>query len=334
MPATVHWGFFDKGLQPVLHVRSGDIVTVKTVTHHAGDAPDLMLDDGVRELFESVPMARRGPGKHILVGPIFVEEAWPGDTLVVEYMDMVLRSRYGSNVAAHWGCLHADLGPEERVTVFELDATRETASPLFSYRYPCEYARPGRVVPPEEAVRVPPSVPLRIPLRPHIGCAGVAPKGEGSVSSVPPGDHGGNVDNWRMGAGSRMYYPVFHRGALFSLGDPHAAQGDGEVSGTAVESPLDVTMRLTVRRGDDLPFPVLETPAEWMVHGFGATLDAAMRQAASRAVRFLCRRTGLHERESYSLVSAAVDFGVTQAVDQTLGVHARISKTMLRETGD
>lgn len=332
-PDTVHWGYFDHELTPVLHVRSGDTVEVETITHHAGDAPDLMMDGHIRELFAGVPREYRGPGKHLMTGPIFVEGAQAGDMLEVEYACMSLRHPYGSNVAAGWGYLHVSHMREERVTVYELDEMRKAAWPSFSYAYPGAYTEPGRVVRSGEAARDPAQSTFRVPLRPHVGCAGVAPLQAGRISSVPPGDHGGNVDNWRMGAGSRMYYPVFHPGALFSLGDPHAAQGDGELSGTAVEASLDVTIRLTVRRDEYFPFPVLETDEEWMVHGFGDTLDAAMRSAAGRVLRFLAGRLSLPEREAYSLISAAVDFSVTQVVDGTLGVHARVPKSLFGEQG-
>jgi acetamidase/formamidase len=165
-----------------------------------------------------------------------------------------------------------------------------------------------------------------VPLRPHFGTMGVAPAAEERVSSVPPGDHGGNVDNWRIGAGGRMYYPVQVDGALLSMGDPHVSQGDGEVSGTALESSLNGLVRLTIRR--DLPFnvPVLETSTELLVHGFGDTLDAAMKAATCRTISILQRLFGLSWADAYSFTSVAVDFTVTQVVDQRQGVHSRIDK--------
>jgi acetamidase/formamidase len=155
---------------------------------------------------------------------------------------------------------------------------------------------------------------------------GVAPSAPERVSSVPPGDHGGNVDNWRIGAGGRMFYPVQVPGALLSVGDPHVSQGDGEISGTALESSLNGLLRLTIRR--DLPFgvPVLETSTELLVHGFGDTLDAAMKSAALRTLDVLGLVFGLTRRDAYSFMSVAVDFTVTQVVDQRQGVHGRIDK--------
>jgi acetamidase/formamidase len=146
------------------------------------------------------------------------------------------------------------------------------------------------------------------------------------VSSVPPGDHGGNVDNWRIGAGGRMYYPIHVPGALLSVGDPHVSQGDGEISGTALESSLNGLLRLTIRR--DLPFsvPILEAATELLVHGFGDTLDDAMKAAALRTHNILESYFGLSRADAYSFMSVAVDFSVTQVVDQRQGIHGRIDK--------
>lgn len=155
---------------------------------------------------------------------------------------------------------------------------------------------------------------------------GVAPETPQRVSSVPPGDHGGNVDNWRIGAGGTMYYPVQVPGALLSIGDPHVSQGDGEVSGTALEASLNGLLRFTIRR--DLPFtmPVLETATELLVHGFGDTLDGAMKAAALRTHGILQGYFGLSRADAYSFMSVAADFTVTQVVDQRQGVHGRIDK--------
>jgi acetamidase/formamidase len=155
---------------------------------------------------------------------------------------------------------------------------------------------------------------------------GVAPATPGRHSSIPPGDHGGNVDNWRIGAGGRMYYPVQVPGALLSVGDPHVSQGDGEVSGTALEASLNGLLRLTVRRDLDLRFPLLETPGELLVHGFGDDLDEAMRAASLRTLQLLGGRFGLSRDDAYAFMSVAVDFTVTQVVDRRQGVHARIEK--------
>jgi acetamidase/formamidase len=165
-----------------------------------------------------------------------------------------------------------------------------------------------------------------VPLRPHFGTMGVAPADPQRVSSVPPGDHGGNVDNWRIGPGGRMYYPVQVDGALLSVGDPHVSQGDGEISGTALEASLNGLLRLTVRRDLAFTVPVLETATELLVHGFGDTLDDAMKAAALRTLAILQSQFGLSRADAYSFMSVAVDFTVTQVVDQRQGVHGRIEK--------
>jgi acetamidase/formamidase len=165
---------------------------------------------------------------------------------------------------------------------------------------------------------------------------GVAPSAPQRVSSVPPGDHGGNVDNWRIGAGGTMYYPVQVPGALLSVGDPHVSQGDGEVSGTALESSLNGLLRLTIRRDLGFTVPVLETATELLVHGFGDTLDEAMRNAALRTHAILQSQFGLSRADAYSFMSVAADFTVTQVVDQRQGVHGRIDKRCFphhRESG-
>jgi acetamidase/formamidase len=324
-PSTVHWGYFDPRLEPTLNVTSGDLVAIETLTHHAGDAPDLLMDAGIVEVFDRVH--NRGPGPHLLTGPIAVAGAEPGDVLQVDILEATPRLQYGSNLAAHWGFLYGEI-PVERVTIYELDAEALLGRALFGYDWTATPLadQPGTVVAPDAGMREPALADVVVPLRPHFGTMGVAPAEPVRVSSVPPGDHGGNVDNWRIGAGGRMYYPVQAAGALLSVGDPHVSQGDGEVSGTALESSLNGLLRLTIRR--DLPFsvPVLETSTELLVHGFGDTLDAAMKAAALRTLAVLGSYFGLSRADAYSFMSVAVDFTVTQVVDQRQGVHARVDK--------
>jgi acetamidase/formamidase len=256
-----------------------------------------------------------------------VQGARPGDVLQVDILEAAPRLPYGSNFAAHWGHLYDEL-PGERVTIYEFDADALLGRAVFGYDWTATALadQPGTIVPPDAAAREPALAGVVVPLRPHFGTMGVAPAAPQRVSSVPPGDHGGNVDNWRIGAGGRMYYPVQVPGALLSVGDPHVSQGDGEISGTALESSLNGLLRLTVRR--DLPFtvPILETSTELLVHGFGDTLDAAMKAAALRTLDVLERTFGLTRRDAYSFMSVAVDFTVTQVVDQRQGVHGRIDK--------
>ncbi len=323
-PQTMHWGYFDAALAPVLTIASGDIVRAEAITHHAGDAPDLMMDAGISAIFDGIPPEDRYPGVHLMTGPIRVEGARPGDVLEVRYMQMTPRLQYGSNLAAHWGHLYQEMGGKERVTIYRMDPASETAEAAFAYDFPGKYTVPGTVTPARDCCRQPALKGLRIPVRPHLGTAGVAPDAVGRVSSIPPGSHGGNIDNWRIGAGATMFYPVQVDGALFSIGDPHISQGDGEISGTAIEASLDVVFQLFVRRDFSFPAPLLRTPRYWMTHGFDEDLDQAMRNASLDMLRLLTEHRGLSRDDAYSLMSVAADFGVTQVVDGRQGVHARI----------
>jgi acetamidase/formamidase len=324
-PETVHWGFFDPRLPPALTVTSGDLVAIETLTHHAGDAPDLLMDAGIRDVFERVQ--DRGPGVHILTGPIAVAGAQPGDVLQVDILQAAPRLPYGSNLAAHWGYLYGEI-PVERVTVYELDPYAMLGRAVFAYDWTATPLADqiGTVVVPDANRREPALADVVVPLRPHFGTMGVAPAEPERVSSIPPGDHGGNIDNWRIGAGGRMYYPVQVVGALLSVGDPHVSQGDGEISGTALEASLNGLLRLTIRRDLAYGVPVLETATELLVHGFGGTLDEAMKAATLRTLAILQRQFGLSRADAYSFMSVAVDFTVTQVVDQRQGVHGRFDK--------
>jgi acetamidase/formamidase len=324
---TVHWGYFDASLAPVLRVRSGDLVQIEAVTHHAGDAPDLLMDDAIRQLFRDIPEDDRNPGVHIMTGPIFVEDARPGDMLEVRYLSMRPRFSYGSNLAASWGHLYGDF-QKERVTIYELDRNSNTAGALFAYDYPGKYTTPGRITDTKSCDCVPALTGFRVPTRPHLGTAGVAPDEQGRVSTVPPGRHGGNIDNWRIGAGATMFYSVAVDGALFSVGDPHISQGDGEISGTAIEASLDVLMQIVLRKDFTFPSPLLETHDDWIVHGFDPDLNLAMRAASLEMLHLLTELHGLSRDDAYSLMSVAVDFTVTQVVDRRQGVHARVPRAI------
>lgn len=284
------------------------------------------MDEGIRQLYRDIPENDRYPGVHIMTGPIYVEDARQGDMLEVRYLQMAPRLRYGSNVAASWGYLYKEFGESERVTIYAIDPRSQQAEAVLAYDYPGKITTPGKLTDPkdyraEEALKG-----FRIPLRPHLGTAGVAPNAAGRVSTVPPGAHGGNIDNWRIGAGATMYYPVLVDGALFSVGDPHVSQGDGEISGTAIEASLNVLLQISVRKDFTFPSPLLETPAEWIVHGFHEDLNAAMRAASLEMLRLLTDVKNVSRNDAYSLMSVAADFTVTQVVDGKQGIHARIPR--------
>jgi acetamidase/formamidase len=283
------------------------------------------MDEEIERIFDQVE--DRGPGPHLLTGPIAVEDARPGDVLAVEILELAPRLAFGTNLAAHWGHLY-DVFGKERVTVYELDANALLGRAVFGYDWtttPLAHI-PGTLVAPDSVTREPALEHVIVPLRPHFGTMGVAPAAAGRHSSIPPGDHGGNIDNWRIGVGGTMLYPVQVAGALLSVGDPHVSQGDGEVSGTAIEASLNGLLRLTVRNDVEARVPILETAGELLVHGFGDDLDEAMRAAALRTLDLLGYRYGLSRDDAYSFMSVAVDFTVTQVVDRRQGVHARIDK--------
>jgi len=167
-----------------------------------------------------------------------------------------------------------------------------------------------------------------VPVRPHFGVMGVAPAMPGKVSSIPPDVYGGNVDNWRLGPGATMYYPVFVEGANLFVGDPHLGQGDGEVCGTAIECSLDATLSLKVVDDFRIDAPVLETATHWFTHGFSTDLDEAMKASVRRMLDLVGQLYGLSRKEAYALVSVGGDVGVTQVVDGNLGCHTAIPKAL------
>jgi acetamidase/formamidase len=331
LPATkknVHWGYFDCDLAPAISVESGDLIRAEAITHHAGDAPDLLMDGPIRQLFNEIPIEDRNPGVHILTGPIYVEDAMPGDMLEVRYYEMTPRFKYGSNVAANWGYLASEFMEKERVTIYSIDTDSRQAEALFAYDYPGKYNKPGRLMNYKQCDCQPALSGVRVPMRPHLGTAGVAINVAGRVSSIPPGSHGGNIDNWRIGAGSTMYYPVQVDGALFSLGDPHVSQGDGEVSGTAIEASLNVLFQVSVRKDFFFPTPILETPKYLIVHGFDEDLNVATRSASMDTLRLLTELKGISRDDAYSLMSVAADYSITQVVDGKRGVHVRLPRSI------
>jgi acetamidase/formamidase len=332
-PDTCFWGHLDPEVPARLTVEPGTELWIEAVTHHAGDAPDLLMDEGIEAIWAGIPEPDRGPGVHIMTGPIDIAGAQPGDTLRVEIMEMRPRLPYGSNCAANWGLFHDRFG-KERITIYELvdppaDGFPTTARPKFGFDFTTLelYDVPGVVTPPDPATRQPFGRDVTVPVRPHLGVMGVAP--ERRVSSIPPGVFGGNVDNWRFGAGTAVHYPVLREGAGFYVGDPHFGQGDGEICGTAIEASLDVKLRLSLADDVSTTSPLLRTDTHWFTHGFGDDLDEAMAMAADLALRLLVDRGGFSFDEAYSLASVAVDFGITQVVDGTVGCHAAVADALL-----
>jgi len=314
-PETVKWGYFDNSVRPVVKIKSGDIVYLETITHRAGDAPDFMMDDEVKIIFENIEKNERGPGVHILTGPIYLEGAKPGDVLECRILDLRPRLYFGVNIAAKWGLLYNDFEKKEYVTLYKISENTAYAESVFNYEYPAVDSRLGQIIPNDSVKRSPSLENIRIPLRYHLGTAGVAPAIKGKVDTVPPGIFGGNVDNRNFTVGTSMYYPVHVEGALFSAGDAHLAEGDGEISGTAIESHLNATIQFVLRDDIKIKNPVLETPSYWMTHGFDTDANNAIRFAALEMIDFLFSNKGIGRNEAYSLLSVAGDFSFSQVVN-------------------
>lgn len=400
---TVHWGYLSRALAPVLYLKSGDVVTIETLTQHANDDRERMVDGdpGAESVFHwtathkavdrrgAGPMdasifgrgAGEGFGVHICTGPVYVREAEPGDVLEVRILDIQPRRScspahhgrvFGSNAAAWWGFHYRDQLTEpkarEVVTIYEIDADapEPVAQAVYNFRWTPQTDPFGVVHPTIDYPGVPVDpaaverrygvlAKARVPVRPHFGLLAVAPKESGYIDSIPPGYFGGNLDNWRAGKGASLFLPVSVPGALFSAGDPHASQGDSELCGTAIECSLTGMFQLVVHKRADiagsflgeLDYPFLETPGEWIVQGFSlanhlaelgqdaqaeiykkSSLEGAMRDAFHKVRRYLMLAHGLDEDEAVSLISVAVDFGVTQVVDGNWGVHAIVRKSV------
>ena len=305
--------------------------------------------------------AGEGQGVHVCTGPVAVRGAEPGDVLEVRILDVRPRpcanpryagKSFGSNAAAWWGFQYKDLltepRPREVITIYELDASgeRNWARAVYSFRWTPQ-TDPFGVV---HATIDYPGVPVdhrtveerhgildgvRVPIRPHFGVLAVAPREADLVDSIPPAYFGGNIDDWRIGKGATMYYPVAVDGALFSAGDSHASQGDSELSGTAIECSLTGTFQLILRKRDTLGgTPLAELGPEAQSAIFEkSSLDLAMRDAFRKMRHFLMTVRGLSEDEAISLMSVAVDFGVTQVVDGNWRVHAILKKGLFGARG-
>jgi acetamidase/formamidase len=308
-PKTVAWGYYDAAATPVLRIRSGDTVELQTLITNSPDGlekalvPPAQVEQALRDVFKEV--TDKGPGGHILTGPIYVEGAEPGDTLEVRIQKIKLALPYSYNGFSPRGGLLPEDFPRARTKIIPLDEKRMV----------------GRF-----------SEDIEIPLRPFFGSMGVAPPASaGRVSSVPPGVHAGNLDNKELVAGTTLFIPVHAKGALFSIGDGHAAQGDGEIDITALETSLSGTLQFVVRKDLHLRWPRAETPTHFLVMGLDKDLSQAMKLAAREAIEFLTTEKGLSADQAYMLASVAVDFRVTQVVDGTKGVHGMIPKGIFKK---
>ena len=305
-PANVVWGHYWSASKPALTIKSGDIVETTTMItstperlRGAGVAED-QIQPELKAIVDTVK--DKGPGGHILNGPIFIETAEPGDTLEVRILDIKPAIPYAYNAFRPGAGFLPDDFSYSKMKIIPLDAKRNVAK--FSDR-------------------------VEVPLAPFFGSMGVAPpEAAGRISSGPPGVHAGNLDNKHLVAGTTLFIPVHVRGALFEVGDGHAGQGNGEVTITALETSLTGRFQFIVHKGKSLKMPRAETPTHYIAMGLNEDLTLAARQAVREAIDFLVSEKGLSRDEAYMLSSVAVDFEITQLVDGTKGVHAMIPKSL------
>lgn len=301
-PKTCHWGFFNADLPPVATVASGDEVTINTVS----GGPNVLPGPGFDVPPELLEIHAAGvptvPG-HILTGPVAVEGAMPGDVLQVDILDVQLRQNWGYTfIRPLSGTLPQDFPQYYHMTV-PLDVARSEATLPWG---------------------------LKLPLAPFFGVMAVAPPAAwGRISTIEPRAHGGNLDNKELVAGTTLYLPVHAEGALFSCGDGHGAQGDGEVCVTAIETALQGRFRLTIRRDMDVTYPEAETPTHLITMGMHADLDRCVEIALRRMITLVAARSGISREEAYMLCSLAGDLRITQTVNREKGVHMMMAKALL-----
>lgn len=305
-PATVHWGYFDATLKPVATIDPGDTVIINSVSGARDDAPtqgDMTVRPELRAIHAAVAPEL---GPHILTGPVAIRGAMPGDALRVEIIDVQLADDWGFNIfKPGMGTLPDDF-PYERRIHLGIDRSRSVVKTPWG---------------------------MEIPAHPFFGVMGAAPAREvGRVSSVMPSTFGGNMDNKELGAGAVLYLPVAVEGGLFSCGDGHAAQGDGEVCLTAVETGLTGTFRIDLIKSANLDAPHAETRTHLIAMAFDEDLNEAARVALRRLIALIVARTKLTAEDAYRLCSLAADLHVTQLVNRSKGVHAMISHALLNQS--
>ncbi len=306
---TVHLGGFSHLLEPVLTVNSGDTVDVETYTgfHVCDKAPPEFLTPALRDIYENLDSKRKiAAGPHLLTGPIYVQDAQPGDVLEITLKEITPSLPVGFNVIRK-GC---GALPEQ----FNQPALRFIPLDLEN-----------------NVAEFPTNSGIKIPLKPFFGILGVATP-ETARNSIPPGNYGGNIDNRELQAGSKLFLPVFLPGALFSMGDGHSAQGDGEVNVTAIETSMNGTIELKLHQDLLFSTPIAETPTDIITMGFGSTLDRALEKALKNMIDFLVSCTKLSPEDAYVLCSLAVSFRITQVVNlPQKGVHGMLPKAILPE---
>ncbi|HKW97466.1 MAG TPA: acetamidase/formamidase family protein [Bryobacteraceae bacterium] len=309
-PKTVVWGYYDATTPPVLRIKSGDTVEIRTsmiaspeMLEQAG-VPANEIEPALRDIYREVK--DRGAGPHILTGPVYIEGAEPGDVLEVQIQSIRLALPYSLNLfQPGFGVLPEDF-PYRQVRIIRLDEKTMLA-----------HFADG----------------IEIPIRPFFGSMGVAPPPDvGRFASFPPWIHAGNLDNKELVAGTTLYIPVHVRGALFLVGDAHAAQGNGEVDLAALETALTGTFRFVVRKDMKLHWPRAETPTHYMTMGFDEDLNQAVKNALREMLDFLVTAKHMSRDDAYMLASVAADLSITELVDGKKGVHAMIPKNIFAGT--
>jgi acetamidase/formamidase len=309
-PKTVAWGYYDASTPPALRVRSGDTVEIQTLPAgaipsqlEAAGVPPEQVEQSLRDIVKEV--TNKGPGGHILTGPVYVEDAEPGDVLEIRIQSIRLAIPYAYNrFRPGFGYLPDDF-PYTRMKIIPLDEKSQVA-----------HFSPG----------------IDLPIRPFFGSIGVAPpEVTGKISSAPPWIHGGNMDNKDLVAGTTLFLPVHARGALLLVGDGHAGQGNGEVDITAMETSLIGTFQLIVRKDLHLRWPRAETASQYITMGFHEDLNEATKMAVHEMIDFLVSEKHLSRDDAYMLSSVAADLSITQLVDGNKGVHASIPKAIFHD---
>jgi acetamidase/formamidase len=301
-PDNVHWGYFDAALTPRLAIASGERVTISTVSGgpELMPGPPLKVPPALPAIHAKVA---RKLGPHICTGPVAVKGAKPGQVLQVEIEAIDVAYDWGYNAVRPLAGALPDDFPETRVIHIALDRAKK------AWRLPW-----GQ----------------EVPLAPFFGVMATAPPPAwGMLSTAPPRRNGGNLDNKELGAGSTLYLPIFVDDALFSVGDGHGVQGDGEVCITAVETGLTGTFRLTVRDDMRLEWPMAETPTHVITMAFDPDLDDCVVIALRQMLDLICARAGLDRYQAYTLCSLAADLRVTQVVNGNKGIHVMLDKRYL-----
>lgn len=302
--ATVVWGYYWSEAKPVLQVHSGDYLTVRTLitlNPERLEAAGVPPDQVEKELRDVQSVKERGPGGHVLTGPIYVEEAEPGDVLEIKFNSINLAIPYGYNAIGQAGFLSDEIF-DRKIKIIPLDAKKMTG-----------HFADG----------------IDIPVHPFFGSVGVAPPKEaGRWNSAPPWIHAGNIDNKEMVAGTSLFIPVFVKGALLEIGDGHAAMGNGEVDITAIETSLIGHLQLIVHKGKTQHWPRAESPTHYISMGFDRDLNAATHIAVREMIAWLMDEKHLSRADAYMLCSVAGDVDITELVDGNVGVHVMLPKNI------